>query len=229
MFLQLVGTNNILSRFLFLLYIIPPFSKFTRPFCKFFLYFFQLFSSSKSEITKPIFKQFKCCFQTKSNDHAAYTTAGQQCYRSTGEIPQLVHYSIVLNEHGITPYLFTSNHIFLALIIQVCDSHRWTEWPPYVLIRLSYLYRTALGNFPNEILQAFIAQVAKLATWQLIRQLANLASWNVYSPIISLTQLDRLTGWNQIVDVGKFPTWIYCDWIDHFWVKEIYFLLRIMK
>ena len=52
------------SRFLFLLYIIPPFSKFTRPFCKFFLYFFQLFSSISTETSKPIFKQFKCFFQT---------------------------------------------------------------------------------------------------------------------------------------------------------------------
>ena len=113
--------------------------------------------------------------------------------------------------------------------IQVCDSHRWTEWPPYVLIRLSYLYHTALGNFPNEMSKALNAQVAKLATWQLIRQLANLTGWNVYSLIISLTQLDRLTGWNQIVDVGNFPTWMYCNKADHFWVKGIYFLLRIIR
>ena len=136
----------------------------------------------------------------------------------------------------------------------MCDSHRWTDWPPYLFIPLSYLYHTALGNFPNEMLKAFNAQVAKLATWQFIRQLANLASWNVYSLIISLTQLDRLTGWNQIVDVGKFPAWLHSkNWLyshfdiftlisnfilgvasmkrlsEHFWVKEIYFHLRIIQ
>ena len=204
-------SNIAFSRFLFLLYIIPPFSKFTRPFCKLFLYFFQLFSSSKSEITKPIFKQFKCCFQMKSNDLYSFWELDYDICRwaifadQPGKFPSwfIIALSLTSTELHRTCLLQTT----FSYNIQVCDSHRWTEWPPYVPIRLSYLYKKALGKFPNEPLQTFIAQVAKLATWQFIRQLANLASWNVYSLIISLTQLDRLTGWNEIIDVGKFPTW----------------------
>ena len=121
------------SRFLFLLYIIPPFSTFTRPFCKLFLYFFQLFSSSKSEITKPIFKQFKCCFQTKSNDlysflelvYTAFVEQHSQINRGNSPV-KLIVLSLTSTELHRTCLL----QITFSYSIQVCDSHRWLNWPP---------------------------------------------------------------------------------------------------